>query len=385
MSTPLRVAMVGSRGVPARYGGVETAVEELSARLVERGVEVTVFCRADPAEPAPARHRGISCRYVRTTAGKHSGTFLHAAAAAALASRGSFDVVHFHAMGPTLFAPLPRFVGRQAVVATVQGRDDRRAKWGLVARLVLGAAARTSVLVPHETIVVSRQLQTELRAELGRETTYIPNGISPVGDATGVDPGVAAFGLVPRQYLLAVGRLVPEKAADLLLRAYRGVPGDLPLVVVGPSEPADPYAASLRVAALADPRVRLLGPVYGQQMDSLWRGALAFVQPSDLEGLPLVLLEAAAHGLPVVVSDIGPHTQVVGPDGPARRVFPTGDEAGLRAVLTALLADPALDRAAAPALREEVLRDYSWESITDATLEAYGRAARGAHGGARRA
>jgi glycosyltransferase involved in cell wall biosynthesis len=374
VTRPLRVAMIGSRGVPARYGGVETAVEELSASLVERGLDVTVFCRADPNHPAPAVHRGIRCRYVPTIEGKHSGTFVHAAACTLRTAGRSFDLVHFHAMGPTLFAPLPRWIGRRPVVATVQGRDDQRAKWGLVAKTVLGLAARTSAHVPHETIVVSRQLQDEFRRDFGQDTTYIPNGIAPSPLVPDPDRVPAQFGLVPGRYLLVVGRVVPEKAFDVLVRAYRDVPGDVPLVVVGPAEPS-PFADSVRELAAGDPRVRMLGPVYGDDMKALWQGALAFVQPSHLEGLPLVLLEAASHGLPVVVSDIGPHVEVVGAASrPGRRVFPRGDVAALTAALTDLLAAPEADRAAAPDLRTAVLRDYSWQSVTDATLEVYERA-----------
>lgn len=372
---PLRVAMIGSRGVPARYGGVETAVEELSARLVERGLDVTVFCRADPDHPAPDVHRGIRCRYVTTTAGKHSATFVHSAASAALTVSRSFDLVHFHAMGPTLFAPVSRWVGRLPVVATVQGRDDQRAKWGRGAKAVLGAAAYTAAWVPHETIVVSRQLRQEFLEEFGRDTTYVPNGVMAV-PATADDGRLRSrWGLDQGGYLLAVGRVVPEKAFDLLVEGYRDVPGDVPLVVVGPAEPGDTFQDRVRRLAKRDGRVRLLGPVYGDEMEVLWQGALAFVQPSNLEGLPLVLLEAAAHGLPVVVSDIGPHTEVVGTEsGPARRLFPRGDQTALTAVLTDLLHAPERDRDAAPALRESVLAAYSWDSITDATLEVYERA-----------
>ena len=373
----MRIAMIGSRGVPARYGGVETAVQELSARLAARGHDVTVYCRAEDYPERPDSVRGIRCRYIRTPGGRMSGALVHAALASLDAVPRRYDVVHYHAMGPTLFSPLAR-AGGHAVVVTVQGRDDQRAKWGPAARRLMRLAAWCTARVPNATIVVSQDLQTDFRESFGRETTYLPNGISPVADPEWdleqQHAAVRRLGLEPGRYLLNVGRLVPEKNVDVLLRAFAAVPGgpaDIALAVAGDSSHTDDFVQGLTQQAERDPRVHLLGPVYGPDIDALFRHALAFVQASALEGLPLVLLEACAHGLPVVVSDIGPHLEVTA-GLPGSLVFPVGDAVRLTARLRELIADAAAMRGAASILQADVLRRYDWESITDRTLELYG-------------
>lgn len=370
----MRIAMIGSRGVPARYGGVETAVAELSARLVERGHEVTVFCRAEDYQVRPETVRGIRCRYVRTSGGRTTGALVQAALASIDASVRRYDVVHFHAMGPTLFAALPRVTGHR-VVATVQGRDDRRGKWGPVAQRLLGVAAWTSVHVPDATIAVSQELSRDLAESFGRPITYIPNGISPVdGHAQSDEEERAAVrrrGLEPGRYLLNVGRLVPEKRVDVLIRAFRALPHDVDLAICGDHSFTDAFLRALRADAALDRRVHLLGPVYDNDLDALFRHAIGFVQASALEGLPLVLLEACAYGLPVVVSDIGPHVEVVG-DHAGARVFPVDDVAALTRQLAALLdADPSETELAAKQMGVDVLARYDWEVVTDRTLEVY--------------
>ena len=370
----MRIAMIGSRGVPARYGGVETAVQELSARLVERGHDVTVYCRAEDYDERPSTVRGIRCRYVRTSGGRTTGALLQAALASIDASSHRYDVVHYHAMGPTLFAALPRLTGRR-VVATVQGRDDKRGKWGPVAQRLLGVAAWTSVHVPDATIAVSHELVGDLATSFGRPTTYIPNGISPVDRHSQSDAderaAVRRRGLEPGRYLLNVGRLVPEKRVDVLVRAFRDLPHDVDLAICGDHSFTDAFLRRLRDEAALDRRVHLLGPVYGEDLEALFRQAIGFVQASALEGLPLVLLEACAYGLPVVVSDIGPHLEVAGGHAGAR-VFPVDDVAGLTRQLAALLdADPSETQLAAKELSVDVLTRYDWDLVTDRTLAVY--------------
>ena len=371
----LRIAMVGSRGVPARHGGVETAVEELSARLVARGHEVTVYCRHGdyPPHERPTRHRGISCRYLPSVTGKHSAALAHAGLATAAAVRSGADVIHYHAMGPTLFSPAAHLRRRTAVLATVQGRDDQRAKWSPAAQRLLGAAAWTSTHVPDVTIAVSSELRDELARDFGCDAVHLPNGISAPSAPVNVAERnriLAGFGLTAGGYLLNVGRLVPEKALDTALGAYREVTGTTPFVVAGDASSIDPYLRSVKALVAADERLRLLGPVHGVALDTLFRNARAFVQVSRLEGLPLALLEAASYGRPLLVSGIGPHLEVVDGPGPGRRIVALGDGPALVAALQAAATEPP-DQAGAAALGQSVLRRFDWEGITDTTVELY--------------
>jgi glycosyltransferase involved in cell wall biosynthesis len=378
----MRVAMIGQKGIPATYGGVERAVEELSAKLVERGHEVTVFNRRASRDEPIREHRGIRLVPVAATQGKYTGNLTQSLAGVLRTVPERYDVVHFHAMGPSLWSPVARYVGRTKVVATVQGRDDQRAKWGGLAQLMLRSAAWTSANVPDEVIVVSRQLQREFADEYGRSTHHIPNGATPVDWDRAVDTSVLdRFDLEGRTYLLNVGRLVPEKAIDQAILAFRRIDTDARLVIVGGSSHTSEYVAHLHRLAAADDRVILTGPIYGDELHALFVHADAYVMPSLLEGLPLALLEAANYRLPLVVSDIEPHVEVVTADEPGHRVFRTGDVDALRCAIDQTLIDLPFTEAACKDLEERVAEEFSWDRITSLTEDVYEQALGGGRRG----
>jgi glycosyltransferase involved in cell wall biosynthesis len=277
------------------------------------------------------------------------------------------DVLHYHALGPGLLAFLPRALSSSGVVLTVHGLDHQRAKWGSTARAVLRAGEWLSARVPDATIVVSRALADHYRARHRREPWVVPNGVEP-RPARPPREIVPRLGLRPRSYLLFVGRLVPEKAPDLLIRAFGRLPGDLRLVIAGGSSFTDGFVRALREKAAGDRRVVLAGYVYGSLLEELYSNAAAFVLPSTVEGLPLTLLEAASYGTPVVASDIPPHREILGADRPGARTFPPGDEDGLARVLARVLGDLPGERRGGAALGRAVVRRYGWDQAVD-TLE----------------
>jgi glycosyltransferase involved in cell wall biosynthesis len=368
--TSLRIAMIGLRGLPAQAGGVERHVEELATRLVDRGHDVTVFCRPGYTADVGSTYRGVRLSSLPTIRVRGGEALVHSGLGAMATIGHRFDVAHFHAVGPGLFTPVARAVGHCAVVQTIHGMDDERAKWGGGAKRVLRAGALLSAHVPDEVVVVSRALAEHYRERYGRYTTYIGNGVPTVEQ-----PDLARlekFGLRPQGYVVFVGRMVPEKDPELLLRAFRAVRTDQRLVLVGDSSHTDDYMARLRELAAADPRVLLVGYQYGADLAALFAGASAFAQPSLLEGLPITLLEAAAYGVPVVASDIAPHLEVLGSGGLGRELFRAGDRDGLAAALTAILAtDPVASVAAADQLRADVSRRYDWDVATDLLEAAY--------------
>ena len=369
--------MIGQRGVPATWGGVERHVEEIGARLVERGHQVTVFCRRNYSDDARATYRGMELRHKTTVSTKHFDAITHSAISTLSAIRdGKFDVVHYHAIGPGLLSPLPRLIGRAKVVQTVHGLDAERAKWGPFATGVLRTASWTSSHVPHATIVVAEHLARFYAARWNRTTDLIPNGVGQM-EPRPADEIRQTWGLGDTKYLLFVGRLVPEKAPDRLIRAFRAVPGDVRLVLAGGSSFSDGFRAAVQDLADRDDRVVLTGNVYGNALAELYSNASAFVLPSDLEGLPLTLLEAAAYGTPVIVSDIPPHLEIVGDDGPGHRVFPAGEEAALARAIAEALRDAREERHGAAKLRDKVLREYSWDAAVDATEKVYERVTHG--------
>jgi glycosyltransferase involved in cell wall biosynthesis len=269
-------------------------------------------------------------------------------------------------------APLPRYLSRSGVVLTVHGLDYARQKWTGAARAALKLAEGLSAKVPHETVVVSRALAAHYATRLGREAVYIPNGM-PEATVRPLGPIASRLGLDGRPYLLFVGRLVPEKAPDLLVRAFARVEGEARLVIVGSSGFTDAYAESVRRLAAADPRVIMAGGVFGDDLAELYSNAAAFVLPSSLEGLPITLLEAIAHRAPVIVSDIAPHLEVVGLSGPGHRVVPQGDVDALAASMSEVLRNREREMSGAAALFRDVAAEYSWDTVTTATEKVYAR------------
>jgi len=364
--------MIGTRGVPATFGGIEHHVEELGSRLAARGHEVTVYCRSNYVERAARTYRGMTLRRLPTVATKSLEAIVHSALATgdALGRGSGYDIVHYHALGPGLVAPIARYGSRACVVQTIHGRDDQRAKWHGIARTALHLAGWMSARVPDATIVVSKDLARYYAERYGRTVTHIPNGATN-------EPGLPAqeirdaWGLGGQPYVLYLGRLVPEKCPDLLLRAFRQVETDHRLVLAGGSSFTDSYVEKLRALARQDPRVLLPGYVYGRRKQELSSNASLFVLPSVLEGLPLTLLDAVAHGVPVVASAIAPHLEVLQEDQPGGRLVPAGDEVALTKAIQAALGDLDGERRGLQNFRSRVVETYDWNRAAEATETLY--------------
>ncbi len=389
---PLHIAMVGQKGLPATYGGIEHVVSETGRRLAERGHTVTVFTRASYGPVPDSPYLGMHVVPAFTIASKHLDAIVHSATSTAKTlTTHRCDVVHYHALGPGLLAPLPRYLSRSKVVLTVHGLDHERSKWGSRAQSVLRLAHWVSGHVPDRTLVVSETLRRHYADTFGRDAEHVPNGVDLPEHVPA--SAIADLGLEPGRYLLFVGRIVPEKWPDKLIEAFRSVDRDVRLAVVGDSSWTDEFTTSVRELAARDPRVVLAGYQFGERLSALYEHAGGFVQPSLVEGLPLTLLEAVSHGLPVLVSDIPPHLEVVAPAGseaagtgdldppcPADRpgatdaavvTFAAGDERDLARGLTTLVDRFADARAAAASLRERTLGKYDWDAATDRLEQVY--------------
>jgi glycosyltransferase involved in cell wall biosynthesis len=365
--------MIGQKGVPATFGGIEHHVEELGTRLVARGHDVTVFCRPGYSDNRVGHPGGLHPRSVPTVRTKHLDAIVHSGLSTIVSMRDAPDVIHYHALGPGMVSPLPRYLSGSKVVLTVHGLDHHRAKWSRGAQTFLRAAAWISARVPDATIGVSSALVDHYRAHYGRSIVYIPNGVTP-RQPRPASAITSRFGLHPGSYVLFVGRLVPEKAPDLLIRAFRRIDDDaVRLVIVGGSSFTDRYAARLRDLAARDPRILMTGYIYGSALEELYSNSAAFVLPSSLEGLPLTLLEAISFGSPVVVSHIPPHVQIVGEDAPGRHLFPVGDHVSLSEALQRILESYPREHAAALRFSKEVTDKYRWDDVARATEQLYER------------
>jgi glycosyltransferase involved in cell wall biosynthesis len=364
----MKIAMLGTRGVPSTHGGVERHVEEVGARLVQRGHEVVVFCRSNYASAKPRTHRGMRLRWLPSLSSQALDASVHSLLSAIAALQHGYDIVHYHNAGPAA-AALITTLSTARVVVTLHSLNSGHDKWGPAARALLARAEALSVRLPDRTIVVSRAWQQELLARYGRSTMLIGNGVN-APDVRAPGPVLDELGLAAHDYVLFVGRLCPEKGPDVLVEAYRRIPGDVPLVLVGGSPFGDRFEARLRQLAASDPRIIFAGFRFGAELAELYSNASLAVLPSRSEGQPLTLLEAATYQLPVVATAIPGIAEVVRATGATVELVPSDDPAAMADAVHAHLkaTAPSMER---EALAQRVLRMYSWDAVTGDLLGVY--------------
>jgi glycosyltransferase involved in cell wall biosynthesis len=356
-----RVAFIGGRGVGHLYSGVETFYEEAGSRLAARGHEVTVYCRPH-FRPVGDEYRGMRVKCLPAPKSKHFETLVHSFLATAHSLWQSYDIVHIHAIGSAVFAPLPRIM-RLRTVVTVHARDWERPKWNAVARACLHMAEWASMKLPDRTIAVSNSVADQLCSRYGARPDVIPNGVCPL--PTGESGILERVGLKPRQYILYVGRLSEEKGCHNLIEAFQQVHmGGLRLVIAGGATYASEYLK--RLQGSAGPDVLFLGWVDQPALADLYANCALFVLPSRVEGLSVSLLEAMSYGAPILASDIGPNAEALGDTG---WLFRDGDQADLTLKLSNLLASAASLPSGGLRSKERALEHFSWPAVV-ARLES---------------
>jgi glycosyltransferase involved in cell wall biosynthesis len=362
----MKVLVMGLRGLPGVQGGVETHTEQLYPRLAALGCEVEVVVRSPFSAPGVRRFGALSIR--RLWSPRYSGieALVHSVMAVLYAAIRRPDILHIHAIGPAIVTPVARLLGLRVVV-THHGHDYDREKWGPFARMILRTGERWGMRYSNARISVSQGIADKVATLYGRQCTVIPNGVLPPPTGLG-DSAPAEFGLAPGRYFLQVSRLVPEKRQLDLIQAYARL-GPVPwkLALVG-GLGDDPYCRTLREAAAQVPGVVLTGFQTGARLQELYRHAGSFVLPSSHEGLPIAILEALGHGVPVIASNIAPNTEI---GLPAECYFPVGDVAALSGRLRAALEAPPLQDDARAALQAWALERYDWDRIAQRTLRVF--------------
>lgn len=370
---PLRIAMIGQKRVPSREGGVEVVVENLSVRMAALGHSVTLYNRKghhvggrEFDEKTPKFYRGVRIKEVPTVDKKGLAAVTASFHAAWRAALSSADIVHFHAEGPSAMLLIPKMFGKQIVV-TIHGLDHQRDKWNSIGKKAILFGERMAAKYADEVIVLSKNVQQYFEDQYGRKTVYIPNGVN--------DPVLRPANLISKQYglqkdsyILFLGRLVPEKGVRYLVKAFRGVETDKKLVIAGSGSNTGGYEAELKELAQGDPRILFTGFVQGQRLQELLSNAYIYVLPSDLEGMPLSLLEAMSYGNCCVVSDIDECTEVVENHAVS---FPKGNVAALTKTLQELCDNPEKTEQYKAGASEYILNMFSWDNVVDETLEVY--------------
>ncbi len=365
--------MIGTRNLPANYGGVETACEKLYTRLAAKGHAVTVYCRSDDISINSAFHKGV--RVIQFPAPNVPGlsTFLHCMLASLLATFSKADILHFHAQGPALFSLIPKLLSpRKKIVFTCHGKDWERPRWGKVAKTIIWWGEWCSAHLPDYRITVSNELQGYYQSTYKVQANRLYNGVET---PTTLPLGALAdgFGLIPNEYLLFVGRLVPEKASEILIQAFNQLNTNLKLVIVGDSPETPAYVQELNALASGNPRIVFTGTLRGNDLKALYSNAKAFVSASSLEGHPITVLEALSFGLPVLLSDIPPHQEITALLGAsALPCFPVGDVAACTASLEQILTlSPQQCDTLKQQARQVVKTHFNWDTVAHTTQQIY--------------
>jgi glycosyltransferase involved in cell wall biosynthesis len=358
----LKLAVLGTRGVPAAYGGFETLAEELSARLAARGHDVTVYARPGATGGTVAAHRGARVVTLPTIRQKYLDTVVHTALSGLHAAAQGYDAVLVCNGVNALFCRLPRLLGASTRVAlNVDGLERNRRKWNALGRAAYALSERLSCALPDVLVTDARAIEAYYRAAYGTDSVFIPYGSdlpAPAGTAA-----LEALGLSPGDYVLYVSRFEPENNADAVVAAYALVPGAAPLVLLGDAPYADAFIADVRAAAARDPRVRLPGARYGEAYRELLAHAAVYVHATEVGGTHPALLEAMGFGRPLVVHDTPENRETA---GPSALYADAGRPETLARAIGSLLSDPGRRAALGQAARERARAHYLWDSVTDA-------------------
>lgn len=374
----MRIAFVGHKRIPSREGGIEIVVDELATRMVARGHQVVAYNRSghnvagsefDGVANGHGKrfsYHGVDVVSVPTIEGKGIAALSSSFFATLRAIVTRPDVIHYHAEGPCVMLRLAHWAGIRTV-ATIHGLDWRRAKWGKFASTYLKLGERTAATCADEVIVLSRNMQEYFRNTYGRDTRFIPNGITSK-EIVPADRINASFGLGKDGYFLFLGRIVPEKGVHYLIEAFHRVHTDKKLVIAGGSSDSSDYQQRIQAMAESDPRIVLTGFVQGRVLQELFSNAYAYVMPSDLEGMPMSLLEAMAYGNCCLTSDIPECTEVVEDKALA---FSHGSVDDLAGTLQQMTDDPAMVARYRREAAGFITGKYSWDRVVDQTLALY--------------
>lgn len=364
----MKIFVTGTRGVPDIPGGVEKHCEELFPRIAAKGHEVILCTRDFYVVHRADEWRGIKLVHCFAPHKKGLEAIVHTFLALLKAYKYGPDIVHIHAIGPSLLTPFARLLGYRVVV-TNHGPDYDRQKWGNSAKIILRLGEKLGGIFADEVIVISSVIAGIIKKRCRRAANLIYNGVTLPLISQSAD-FLEKIGVAEKKYILAVARFVPEKGLHDLMEAFTSSNMPLKLVIAGDADHETDYSRNLRQLATADKRIILTGYITGEDLNQLYSHARMFVLPSYHEGLPIALLEAMSYGLPVLVSDIPANKEVGLPE---ERYFRCGDLTDLKEKLT-LLFDKDLSATECEKMRGQIEEKYNWDCIADQTIDVYRKA-----------
>jgi glycosyltransferase involved in cell wall biosynthesis len=369
----MKIAVLGIRGFPNVQGGVEVHCQNLYPHLVEKGCQVIVFTRRPYVNLAITNYKGIQLIPLACPKSKFLEAFAHTFLGVFTAKKINPNIMHIHAIGPSIMVLLMRILGFK-VIMTHHGPDYQRKKWNKFAKIILRLGEKIGVKYACQIITISKSIANDIKDKYKREAFVIPNGVI-IPQILKTQEALKAYGLEKGKYILAVGRFVPEKGFHDLIEAFVRLQGEVrrakaeewKLAIVGEADHEDRYSREFKKKATENPDVVLTGRLTGQPLAELYSHAGLFVLPSYYEGLPIVLLEAMSYGLSCIVSDIPANREVSLPED---RFFKTGN--------VQQLAEKIIEFISKPLSVEEKTRQvslisekYDWGRIAQQTLEVY--------------
>lgn len=373
----MKIAMIGHKRIPSREGGIEIVVEQLAIQMVKQGHEVHVYNRkgthvsGSEYETSSQRkkvYKNIKIHTIPTFSNSKLNAFIYSILATLHAVFCRYDVIHYHAEGPCSMLWIPALF-KIHTVATIHGLDWQRSKWGNFASRFLLFGEKMAVKYADEIIVLSKNMQNYFEEKYKRKTHYIPNGVSK--------PNIKSANIITKKYqickndyILFLARIVPEKGVHYLLNAYKKLNTTKKLVIAGGSSNTEAYYKRIVNLAQQDSRVIMTGFVQGRELEELYSNAYIYVLPSDVEGMPISLLEAMSYGNCCLVSNIPENIEI----SPKKLVsFQKGNVSDLTLQLDRLLQSSDEVESKKISMREYVSKHYSWETVTNKTINLYER------------
>ena len=369
----MRIAMIGHKRIPSKEGGVEVVVEELSTRLVKQGHEVDVYNRkgknvqdknADKMNKKIKNYKGVKIITIPTINKKGLDALIYSFFASIKALFGKYDILHYHAEGSCAMLWIPH-IFKKKIIVTIHGLDWQRSKWGGFATRYIKFGEKLAAKYADEIIVLSKGVQEYFKKTYNRDTNFIPNGVNKpvIREPNEINK---RWNLKKDDYILFLARIVSEKGLHYLIEAYKQLDTDKKLVIAGGASHTNDYLQNIKEMIKSDSRIIMTGFVQGEILDELFSNCYLYCLPSDVEGMPISLLEAMSYGCNCLVSNIEENVQVT---NNYATNFQKSDVNDLKIRLRECL--DGKNRKEKNVISEYVLKKYNWQDVTEKTEELY--------------
>lgn len=369
----MKIAFIGQKGIPAKFGGVETHAQELAVRLADLGNEVVVYVRNNYTDKNIKEYKGVKLIHLPSIATKNLDAITHTFLATIHALFCRYDVVHFHAIGPSSLAWIIKLFSPMTIlVATFHCQDYLHQKWSFFARAYLRFGEKMANTIPDKTIVVSKLLGKYAEKKYHNNPMFIPNGAAIGNNEESLK--LSAWNIRRKRYILSMGRLVKHKGVHYLIEAFKQLedtnrlPNNFKLVIVGAGSFTDDYVKYLKTISQERDSIIFTGNQTGSALSQLLSNAYLFVQPSESEGLSIALLEAMGQGIAPLVSNIAENMEAIGEDGFS---FSNKNVDNLRDKLAYLLNKPDEVENMGKKSQQRIAKEFSWQSIAQKTNRLY--------------